>query len=102
MKLITFFTFLFAIVLNTALAGFYHGEYRLGLFQDTSFDVQKITHVIIVGSAVKEDSNQFFQSGLSRAYRLKELFPDQPCRTFDGPCVHTAHLSLGERRTEHE
>ncbi|MBP9682009.1 MAG: hypothetical protein KBD76_11435 [Bacteriovorax sp.] len=87
MKLITFFTFLFAIVLNTALAGFYHGEYRLGLFQDTSFDVQKITHVIIVGSAVKEDSNQFFQSGLSRAYRLKELFPDQQVVIMSSPEV---------------
>ncbi|MGZ3789571.1 MAG: hypothetical protein ACXVLQ_13670 [Bacteriovorax sp.] len=62
-------------------------EYRVGLFQDLVVDMQKITHIIVVGSAVKEDSDQFFQSGLSRAYRYKELYPDHQVIIMSSPDV---------------
>ena len=75
-KFFFYLSLLCLIVMNTATAGFYRGEYRLGLFKDGNFDPAKITHVIVVGSAAKEDSNQFFQSGMSRAQRYKELWPD--------------------------
>lgn len=48
----------------------------MGIYKDIILDTEKVTHVIVVGSAVKEDSDQFFQSGVSRAERYKELWPD--------------------------
>lgn len=54
---------------------FYKGEYRLGLYQDSVLDLEKRTHIVVIGSGVKEDSDQFFQSGVARAYRLKEVYP---------------------------
>lgn len=63
------------------------GEYRIGLYQGTEFDPEKITHIIVVGSAMKEDSDQFFQSGLSRAYRYKELWPDHQVVIMSSPDV---------------
>jgi len=77
-------------VVNTVEAGFYRGQYRLGLFKDTVFDATKITHVIVVGSAVKEDSNQFFQSGMSRAQRYKELYPSHQIVFLSSPEVRGA------------
>jgi hypothetical protein len=62
-------------------------EYRIGLFQDLIIDIDKITHIVIVGSAVKEDSDQFFQSGLARAYRYKELYPDHQVVIMSSPDV---------------
>lgn len=78
------------LMLSSAHAGFYRGEYRLGLFKDTSFDPARITHIIVVGSAVKEDSNQFFQSGLSRAQRYKELWPEHQVVFLSSPEVRGA------------
>lgn len=66
--------FVFNVTVSSANI-FYHGEYRVGLYRDYIFDNEKVTHVIIVGSAVKEDSDQFFQSGIARAQRYKELWP---------------------------
>ena len=63
------------------------GEYRVGLYKDTTLDTSKITHIIVVGSAVKEDSDQFFQSGLSRAQRYKEVWPDHQVVIMSGPDV---------------
>lgn len=62
-------------------------EYRIGLFQDLVLDIQKVTHIIVVGSAVKEDSDQFFQSGISRAYRYKELNPNDQVVIMSSPDV---------------
>ena len=67
---------------------FYHGQYRIGLFKDSSLDTEKITHVILVGSAVKEDSDQFFQSGVGRAQRYKELWPDHQIVFLSSPEVN--------------
>lgn len=63
------------------------GEYRIGLFKDTAVDFQKITHIIVVGSAVNEDSDQFFQSGLGRAERYKEQWPDHQVIIMSSPDV---------------
>ena len=78
---------LFLLLAGKASAGFYRGQYRLGLFKDAHFDASKITHVIVVGSALKEDSNQFFQSGLSRAQRYKENWPNHQVVFLSSPEV---------------
>lgn len=65
----------------------YQGQYRIGLFGDTTLDNGKITHIIIVGSAEKSDSDQFFQSGVSRAIRLKEVYPDHQVVIMSSPEV---------------
>lgn len=80
---------LFLLLTGVASAGFYRGQYRLGLFKDTHFDASRITHVIVVGSALKEDSNQFFQSGLSRAQRYKEIWPNHQVVFLSSPEVRS-------------
>ncbi len=62
-------------------------EYRVGLFKDSVFDPKKVTHIIVVGSAMKVDSDQFFQSGLSRAHRYKEVFPSRQVVIMSTPDV---------------
>lgn len=66
---------------------FYKGEYRLGLYQDSSLDLDKKTHLIVIGSGVKEDSDQFFQSGIARARRYKELNPENQVIIMGSPEV---------------
>lgn len=73
MRIFSIIAMLFMAV--SAHAGFYRGETRIGIYKDFSIDNEKITHIIIVGSAVKEDSNQFFQSGVARAEKYKQLNP---------------------------
>ncbi len=62
-------------------------EYRIGLFQDELLDPLKVTHIIVIGSAMHEDSDQFFQSGISRAYRYKELWPERQVVIMSTPDV---------------
>ncbi len=71
----------------TAEAAFYRGETRVGLYKDSYLDTEKITHIILIGSGVKEDSNQFFQSGLSRAEKYKELWPNHQVVIMGSPEV---------------
>jgi hypothetical protein len=66
---------------------FYKGEYRLGLYNDSVFTPSQITHIIVVGTAAKEDSNQFFQSGITRAHRYKELYPTHQVVIMSSPEV---------------
>lgn len=84
MKIIISFLFLF---LFSASAQAYRGEYRLGLYKDNSFDPLKITHVILVGSAKKEDSNGIFQSGVARAEKYKEVWPNHQVVIMSSPEV---------------
>lgn len=94
-KILSFFLFLltYVVLFNHSHASisessdFPSTEYRIGLFQDLIMDTQKITHIIVVGSAVKEDSDQFFQSGISRAFRYKELYPDHQVVIMSSPDV---------------
>ncbi len=56
----------------------YSSEYYLiGKYSnpELAINYSQKTHLIIVGSAKKEDSDQFFQSGVTRALRYQELFP---------------------------
>lgn len=71
------------------LDGIHRGEYRLGLYKNNGeeLDPEKITHIIVIGSAVKEDSDQFFQSGISRAQRYKELWPNHQIVFMSSPDV---------------
>jgi hypothetical protein len=62
-------------------------SYKVGLFKDENFNPQKITHLIVVGSAMHEDSDQFFQSGISRAFRYKDVWPDHQVVIISTPDV---------------
>jgi hypothetical protein len=63
-------------------------EYRVGLFGgDLIMDTGKVTHIIVIGSGQKDDSDQFFQSGLSRARRYKENYPDHQVVFISSPDV---------------
>lgn len=80
--------FLLIISLQTVSGNiFYHGDYRIGLYKDSFLDSERTTHLIIVGSAVKEDSDQFFQSGVARAQRYKELWPNHQVVIMGSPEV---------------
>ena len=63
---------LFAMTFMAFSAQAYQGVTRVGLYKDSSLDTTKITHIVVIGSAVKEDSNQFFQSGVIRAEKYKQ------------------------------
>lgn len=65
----------------------YQGVTRIGLYKDISLDTTKITHIVVVGSAVKEDSNQFFQSGILRAEKYKQLWPEHQVVIMSSPEV---------------
>lgn len=88
MKNLFVLCFLLSLCMHQSMASmFYHGQYRIGLFKDSYLDNDKPTHVIIVGSAVKDDSNQFFQSGVARAQRYKELWPNDQVVIMSSPEV---------------
>lgn len=72
---------------SVELEAIHRGEYRIGLYKDKDLDPHKMTHIIVVGSAVKEDSDQFFQSGLSRAQRYKDLWPEHQIVIMSSPDV---------------
>jgi hypothetical protein len=88
-----FFIALLSLILltsNSAFASIFHphkGEYRVGLYKDSTFDPNKATHIIIIGSTKGKDSDQFFQSGVARAYRYKENAPDQQVVIMSSPEV---------------
>jgi hypothetical protein len=65
----------------------YVGETRIGLYKDDFLDTDKVTHIIVVGSGVKEDSNQFFQTGVARAEKYKQLNPDEQVVIMSSPEV---------------
>lgn len=65
----------------------YVGETRIGLYKDYFLDTDKVTHIIIVGSGIKEDSNQFFQTGVARAEKYKQLNPDAQVVIMSSPEV---------------
>lgn len=74
-------------IINCAYSSIFREEYRVGLFKDSTFDSEKITHVIIIGTAMNEDSDQFFQSGISKAYRIKETWPNHQIVIMSSPEV---------------
>lgn len=80
-------TFLAASDRSADIVNFPSTEYRIGLYQDLVLDVNRITHIIVVGSTNGEDSDQFFQSGISRAIRYKELYPDHQVVIMGSPDV---------------
>ncbi len=73
------------LILSSSFA--YEGEYRIGKLSEQELNLETRTHIIVVGSAVKEDSDQFFRSGLSRAQRIKEVFPNDQIILMSSPEV---------------
>lgn len=84
MKILSMIAMAF-VAATTAQA--YQGETRIGLYKDSYLDTNKVTHIIIVGSAVKEDSNQFFQTGVARAEKYKQLNPGNQVVIMSSPEV---------------
>lgn len=74
-------------IVATSTAQAYQGETRIGLYKDSYLDTNKVTHIIIVGSGVKEDSNQFFQTGIARAEKYKQLNPSEQVVIMSSPEV---------------
>lgn len=64
-------------------------EYLMTALGQTSFVANKITHFVVVGSSVKEDSDQFFQSGLIQAYKYKEMYPTHQIVVISAPDVRS-------------
>lgn len=67
--------FFISLIISIVSMSVIADEYRIGLYQSETLDPQLTTHIIIVGSAMKKDSNQFFQSGVTKAHKYKELYP---------------------------
>lgn len=81
------FLLIITLLLITFSAQGYQGVTRIGLYKDSSLLTSKITHIIVIGSAVKEDSNQFFQSGIIRAEKYKQLWPEHQVVIMSSPEV---------------
>ncbi|MGZ3790470.1 MAG: hypothetical protein ACXVLQ_18225 [Bacteriovorax sp.] len=96
MENISLFNFLLLIIgLSFNFNSAFSNEYRLGLFKDNIFDPNTITHIIVIGTAKKEDSDQFFQSGVARAYRYKEIWPNHQVVIISSPdVVRTSNASV--------
>lgn len=65
----------------------YKGGYLIGRIGNELIDYDKTTHIIVAGSAKKKESNQFFQSALSRGYKYLEIFPGQQVVIISSPEV---------------
>lgn len=64
-------------------------EYLVTAIGQTSLNPDKVTHIVVVGSSVKEDSDQFFQSGLIQAYKYKEMYKDHQVVVISAPDVRS-------------
>lgn len=64
-------------------------EYIVTAIGQTSLNADKVTHVVVVGSSVNEDSDQFFQSGLIQAYKYKEMYQDHQVVVISAPDVRS-------------
>lgn len=63
------------------------GEYLLTAIGQNQLFKDKVTHVIVVGSAMKEDSDQFYQTGLLQAYKYKDMYPKHQVVVIASPDV---------------
>lgn len=62
-------------------------EYLMTALGQTSFVPNKVTRIIVVGSSMKEDSDQFFQTGLLQGYKYKEMYPAHQVVVISAPDV---------------
>ncbi len=65
-------------------------EYLMTALGQTSFDSKKVTHIIVVGSGMKEDSDQFYQTGLLQGYKYREMYPQHQVVVISAPDVRGA------------
>ncbi len=65
----------------------YKGGYLIGRLGNEPINHNKVTHILVAGSAKTKESNQFFQSALSRGYKYMELFPDHQVVMISSPEV---------------
>ena len=72
---------------SSSLSNKYTGEYLVTALGQSSFVANKVTHIVVVGTSMKKDSDQFFQSGLLQAYKYKELYPDHQVVVISAPDV---------------
>ncbi|MCF8060353.1 MAG: hypothetical protein K9K67_13715 [Bacteriovoracaceae bacterium] len=50
-------------------------NYLVGTFEPQNFSYKKITHILVPGSAMGDESDQFFQTTLLRAKMYRKLYP---------------------------
>ena len=66
---------------------FYKDRYHMAVLPGENFDPQRVTHILIPGSAKTTESSQFFESALLRAIKYKELFPNNQVVFLTAPDV---------------
>ncbi|MFT6070638.1 MAG: hypothetical protein ACJAT2_001401 [Bacteriovoracaceae bacterium] len=64
-------------------------EYIVTAIGTSTLSPDLVTHVVVVGSSVDEDSDQFFQSGLIQAYKYKEMYKDHQVVIISSPDVRS-------------
>jgi hypothetical protein len=65
----------------------FRGGYLVGALGSPSINYSQKTHIIVVGSSKKKDSDQFFKSGVIKAYRYKNLNKDAQVVFISSPDV---------------
>jgi hypothetical protein len=62
-------------------------NYLVGTFEPQKFSYNKITHILVPGSAMGDESDQFFQTTLLRAKLYRDLFPSHQVVIISQPDV---------------
>lgn len=72
---------------SSSLSNKYTGEYVMTSIGQSTFDPLKVTHIIVVGSSMKSDSDQFFQTGLIQGFKYREMYPSHQVAIIAAPDV---------------
>tara|TARA_Y100000590_G_C15748903_1_gene1023288 strand:- start:23963 stop:25219 length:1257 start_codon:yes stop_codon:yes gene_type:complete len=75
---------------SSSLSNKYTGEYLVTALGQSSLNADKVTHIIVVGSSMKKDSDQFLQSGLIQGYKYREMYPSHQVVVITAPDVKGA------------
>jgi hypothetical protein len=78
----------FSVSLTNGLA--YSGQYRMTSLGHSRLSPNVVTHILVAGTSMNKDSDQFFQSTLLRAYKYRELYPDHQVILISSPEVRGA------------
>jgi hypothetical protein len=65
----------------------YKGGYLVGQLDQNPLSSNRITHILVAGSAKGHESNQFFQSALARGHKYQELYPSHQVIIISSPEV---------------
>lgn len=65
----------------------FRDNYLMGTITPAGFSYEKVTHIVVPGSAMGDESDQFFQSALLRGKMYKQLYPDHQVVIISQPDV---------------